>query len=289
MGIDAVTMEAGGHFSVDIPADVREHWEKRFAELQPKLNGIVDQVGDAYDHEVLACRTQAKSLAAETAATDEARYAREVEAGVSGPLDKEFADMVLLRNERRNLQRQRIAEDGLVYGRLQEPSSYRDLELRAENPRLRRLGPDMGEEATTMRLAHLDQMHQQAAAHLEHPIRAYAARSRVQTELDHIRERVEAQRWLRQLAPEHWNRRATQPVHAVDLNQNNTRGLQDLEAAQTHRQLLNGIGKTDHFTKMTNGMLCKGQFMQGAMRKIDESNNRVRNDMLHVQPLKNCT
>ena len=51
-----------------------------------------------------ACRTQAKSIAAETAAIDEARYAREVENGVSGPLDKEFAEMVLLRNERRQLQ-----------------------------------------------------------------------------------------------------------------------------------------------------------------------------------------
>ena len=47
-----------------------------------------------------------------------------------------------------HLQRQRMAEDGLVYGRLNQASSWRDLELRQGDPSLLRLGPDMGEEAT---------------------------------------------------------------------------------------------------------------------------------------------
>jgi len=287
MGVARFTeMEPNSYFSVDIPSDVREHWEKRFSELEPQLNGIVDQVADSYDDEVQACRTQAKSIAAETAAIDEARYAREVENGVSGPLDKEFAEMVLLRDERRQLQRQRIAEDGLVYGRLHSESSYRDLELRATDPRLRHLGPDMGEEAINMRLAHIDHMHQQAAAHLDHPLRAYSAQSRIQTELDHTRERVDSQRWLRQLAPEHWNRRASQPVHAVELNRNNIRGLQDLQASQSHRQLYRGVSKTDQFSKVTNDMVRKGKFAQGATMRVAEDNFRERSEMLHVQPLQ---
>ena len=68
------------------------------------MNKIVDDVAGSYDNEVPACRTQAKSIAAETAALDEARYEREREAGVSGPLDPEFAEMVALRTERRQLQ-----------------------------------------------------------------------------------------------------------------------------------------------------------------------------------------
>ena len=77
---------------------------RRFRKLEPKLNKIVDDVAGSYDNEVPACRTQAKSIAAETAALDEARYEREREAGVSGPLDPEFAEMVALRTERRQLQ-----------------------------------------------------------------------------------------------------------------------------------------------------------------------------------------
>ena len=38
----------------------------------------------------------------------------------------------------------------------------------------------MGEEAINMRLAHIDHMQQQAAAHLDHPLRAYSAQSRIQ-------------------------------------------------------------------------------------------------------------
>lgn len=279
-------MDPSSAFAVDIPADVREHWEARFRKLEPKLNKIVDDVAGSYDNEVQACRTQAKSIAAETAALDEARYERERDAGVSGPLDPEFAEMVALRTERRQLQRQRIAEDGLVYGRLNQASSWRDLELRQGDPRLLRLGPDMGEEATDMRLAHLAQMQQQNIAHKEHSLRSYASRNEMQNHLDGCRERIDSQRWLRGLAPEHWNRRASTPVHATELAQGNIHGMQELNALKTYRGLYKGISKTEHYNDLTSDMVSHGRDTQYCLEHDDEANYVERAGMLKLEPLR---